>query len=76
MQSHTATTLEKMFSLEGKRGILTGGSSGLGLATSQVLADADQVICENRPRALALMSHLGLQKKHHFQFSKQSFKAF
>ena len=40
MQSHTATTLEKMFSLEGKRGILTGGSSGLGLATGQVLADA------------------------------------
>lgn len=40
MQSQTATTLEKMFSLEGKRGILTGGSSGLGLATSQVLADA------------------------------------
>jgi len=40
MQSHIATTLEKMFSLEGKRGILTGGSSGLGLATGQVLADA------------------------------------
>ena len=40
MQTQTAATLEKMFSLEGKRGILTGGSSGLGLATSQVLADA------------------------------------
>jgi len=40
MQTQTAETLEKMFSLEGKRGILTGGSSGLGLATSQVLADA------------------------------------
>ena len=40
MNTRTAATLEKMFSLEGKRGILTGGSSGLGLATSQVLADA------------------------------------
>ena len=40
MHEQTATTLERMFSLEGKRGILTGGSSGLGLATSQVLADA------------------------------------
>lgn len=40
MQAQTATTLEKMFSLEGKRGILTGGSSGLGLATSQLLAAA------------------------------------
>jgi len=40
MNTQTATTLEKMFSLEGKRGILTGGSSGLGLATSQVLANA------------------------------------
>ena len=40
MKPQTANTLEKMFSLEGKRGILTGGSSGLGLATSQVLADS------------------------------------
>jgi len=40
MKTQTANALEKMFSLEGKRGILTGGSSGLGLATSQVLADA------------------------------------
>ena len=40
MLEKTATTLQQMFSLEGKRGILTGGSSGLGLATSQVLADA------------------------------------
>ena len=40
MKTQTAATLENMFSLEGKRGILTGGSSGLGLATSQVLADA------------------------------------
>ena len=40
MREKTASSLKRMFSLEGKRGILTGGSSGLGLATSQALADA------------------------------------
>ena len=36
----TTQTLTKLFSLEGKRGIVTGGSSGLGLAMSRLLAEA------------------------------------
>ncbi|MBI9104448.1 MAG: SDR family oxidoreductase [Spirochaetales bacterium] len=40
MQNSTAKTLETLFSLEGKTGIVTGGSRGIGLATARLLADA------------------------------------
>ena len=40
MQPRTTTTLEQHFSLEGQRGIVTGGSSGLGLVMSRLLAAA------------------------------------
>ena len=40
MNHRTADTLETLFSLEGRVGIITGASSGIGLATSLVLAGA------------------------------------
>lgn len=40
MEKYIADTLEKLFSLEGRVGIVTGGSSGLGLAISTTLANA------------------------------------
>lgn len=40
MKAVTGETLEKLFSLEGKRGVVTGGSSGLGKSISLMLAKA------------------------------------
>lgn len=40
MENRTAATLERLFSLESRVGVITGQSSGLGLAISRVLADA------------------------------------
>ncbi len=40
MTTSISNTLEKIFSLEGRVGIVTGASSGLGLATATLLADA------------------------------------
>jgi hypothetical protein len=39
MKKQIAETLKKRFSLEGKRGIVTGGSAGLGKGISLTLAD-------------------------------------
>lgn len=40
MEKRTEKTLEQLFSMEGKRGIITGASSGIGLETAKVLSDA------------------------------------
>jgi NAD(P)-dependent dehydrogenase (short-subunit alcohol dehydrogenase family) len=40
MEKYVANTLEGLFSLEGRVGIITGASSGIGLAVSTLLADA------------------------------------
>lgn len=40
MNTTITPTPTRLFALEGKRGIVTGGSSGLGLAISRLLADA------------------------------------
>nr|WP_205739356.1 SDR family oxidoreductase [Halocella sp. SP3-1] len=39
MESNTANTLERLFSLEGRVGIVTGASSGIGEGIAKVLAD-------------------------------------
>lgn len=40
MNSNTANTLERLFSLEGRVGIVTGASSGIGEGVALILADA------------------------------------
>lgn len=40
MKERTSATLESFFSLEGRVGIVTGASSGIGLGIAKVLADA------------------------------------
>jgi 2-dehydro-3-deoxy-D-gluconate 5-dehydrogenase len=40
MQSNTANTLERLFSLEGRVGIITGASSGIGEGIAKILANA------------------------------------
>lgn len=44
MVERTGKTLEHLFSLEGKTGIITGASSGIGLGIAKVLADAGAVV--------------------------------
>lgn len=44
MDTRTQQTLEKHFSLEGQRGIVTGGSSGLGWAMVRTLAGAGATV--------------------------------
>lgn len=44
MKERTSGTLEALFSMEGKRGIVTGASSGIGLGIAKVLADAGAVV--------------------------------
>ncbi|TCL60842.1 gluconate 5-dehydrogenase/2-deoxy-D-gluconate 3-dehydrogenase [Hydrogenispora ethanolica] len=54
MESRVAAALEELFSLEGRVGIVTGGSSGLGLAIAKTLAAAGARIYDlSRTPALA-----------------------
>ena len=76
MHTQTATTLEKMFSLEGKRGILTGGSSGLGLATSQVLAEAGaEVFVLSRSGAVKVEHDAQHSSIHHIKADVSDYDA-
>ena len=76
MHTQTATTLKKMFSLEGKRGILTGGSSGLGLATSQVLAEAGaEVFVLSRSGAVKVEHDAQHSSIHHIKADVSDYDA-
>ena len=44
MNTSTRNALGKRFSLEGQRGIVTGGSGGLGLAMARTLVQAGAVV--------------------------------
>ncbi|TCO68805.1 hypothetical protein [Marinisporobacter balticus] len=41
MESNTANTLERLFSLEGRVGIVTGASSAIGEGIANVLANVE-----------------------------------
>lgn len=63
----TATTLNSLFALEGKRALVTGGTSGIGLAVVQALtaAGAQVLTCSDRASDVAGFSCSGAQAIHH-----------
>lgn len=63
----TAGNLNTLFALSGKRALVTGGTSGIGLAIVQALAGAGAVVmtCSDRAQDVADFSCDGAQAIHH-----------